>query len=163
MQDGAEIPRQIIEASDTKKRNRKKTLTQLPVYRASANLMFVLFSVMMSSPRKATKFLDLMLDTTNSLMTAIGMADKARSLGERVSYIDAADVMVRNLGTYIKALNHAKVYGHQVNTNGRLQKLPVVSKCDEDKISALIKSIVSQLVAWRGYTMNEGVNANLKE
>lgn len=49
---GVVIPSQAIENSDTIKRKSKKTLAQLPVYRAAANLKFIVTTLMMKSPKK---------------------------------------------------------------------------------------------------------------
>ena len=160
VQDGVVVPPQIVAGSNAMKKKRKQSLTQLPVYRAAANLMYLLFSIMITAPRKATKFLDLMMESASGLLNAIGMADKARTPEERAAYIDTADVLVRNLGTCLKALNHAKVAGHSISDTGKVRVLPVIGKSDCDKMNALIGSITSQLVAWRDYTMNEGVNVN---
>ncbi len=164
VQDGVVVPPLIVAGSDAMKKKRKQSLTQLPVYRAAGNLMYLLFSAMITAPRKATKFLDLMLESANGLLNAIGMADKARTGEERAVYIDTADVMVRNLGTCLKALSHARVAGHSVGDDGRVRVLPVIGKGDCDKMNALMGSIVSQLVAWRNSAIkNEGVNENSKE
>ena len=158
--EGVVIPEHIAKASDDKKKKRRKTLAQLPVYRASANLMYVLFSLMLTAPRKATKFLDLMLESSDRLMYLIGMADKARTTGEREVYIDEADVIARNLSRNLSMLRHIKVSGHCMDGD-RMRTLPVVSKTDEDKMCALIRSITSQLVAWMSYIRKEGVDSRL--
>lgn len=86
VQDGVVVPPLIVAGSDAMKKKRKQSLTQLPVYRAAGNLMYLLFSAMITAPRKATKFLDLMLESANGLLNAIGMADKARSSTDTSTY-----------------------------------------------------------------------------
>lgn len=72
------IPASAVEQSEAKKRKSKKTLAQLPVYRAAANMKFIVTALMMKSPRKLTKFFDQMLDTVAETKKSIGMADISR-------------------------------------------------------------------------------------
>ena len=58
---GVVIPASVVEDSNIKKKSGKKTLAQLPVYRATANLKYIVTALIVKSPNKLRKFFDQML------------------------------------------------------------------------------------------------------
>lgn len=141
---GVVIPQNVIEDSNANKRKGKKTLAQLPVYRATANLKFVIVSMMQASPKKLLKFFDQMLVTVSEAKKAIGMADIARSQQDRAWYLDCARVLVQDLSDDFTTL--------------RKLPAPIIGRDLDNKAKALVKSVIAQLVAWRDYTRNEGAD-----
>lgn len=138
---GVVIPAATIADSNAKKQKAKKTLAQLPVYRAVANLKFVVTALVAKSPNKLRKFFDQMLSCVSEISKSIGMADISRSSQDRIWYLDCALVLVNEVR----------------NDFTILRKLEVIVDRDLDnKAKALVKSIVAQLVAWRDYTGGEG-------
>ena len=87
---GVVIPQLTVEESNTKKSKGKKTLAQLPVYRAAANLKYIVTTLMAKSPRSLTKFFDQMLGTVSEIKKSIGMASISRNPEERAWYLDCA-------------------------------------------------------------------------
>ena len=142
---GVVIPPAAVEDSNRKKKNSKKTLAQLPVYRAAANLKFIVTTLMAASPRKLAKFFDQMLGTAAEIKKSVGMASISRNPDERAWYLDCGCVLVQDLSDDFTALRRLPV--------------PVIGRDEENKVKSLVKSINSQLVAWRDYTMNEGVGS----
>jgi hypothetical protein len=96
----AAVPQHIAEASDAKKRAKRKTLAQLPVYRALANLKYLTVSMMIAAPRSTTKFFDQLLCTISEAKKAVGMADISRSAADRSWYIDCARGFCKSRRTY---------------------------------------------------------------
>ena len=76
---GVVIPAATVEDSNTKKKKVKKTLAQLPVYRATANLKFIVTALVAKSPNKLRKFFDQMLCNVSEISKSIGMADVSRN------------------------------------------------------------------------------------
>lgn len=141
---GVKIPAFVVENSETKKQKSKKTLAQLPVYRAAANMKFIVTAMMMKSPRKLTKFFDQMLDTVAETKKSIGMADISRNPQDRIWYLECARVLVQDLSDDFTTLRRLEV---------------VVDKDLDNKAKSVVKSIIAQLVAWRDYTGSEGVKS----
>ena len=154
-----------MEESNTKKQRGKKTLAQLPVYRASANLKFIVATLMAKSPRSLTKFFDQMLGTASEVKKSIGLASISRTPDERAWYLDCANVMVQDLSDDFTTLRRIEMPSKKKADKAdgsdadKSHRVPLVGRDLDNKVKALMKSIKSQLVAWRDYTTNEGVNS----
>ena len=156
---GVVIPQETVEKSDTNKRKSKKTLTQLPVYRATANLKYIVTALMMKSPKKLTKFFDQMLVTVSEAKKSIGMADISRTPQDRSWYLDCARVLIQDVSDDFTTLRRLEVPASET-ADGKARRFPIVSRDLDNKAKALMKSITAQLVAWRDYTNNnEGANS----
>lgn len=138
---GVTIPQQTIEDSNAKKKRARKTLAQLPVYRALANMKYLIAWMMQRSPRKLTKFFDQMLMTCSEAKKSVGMADISRNAEDRMWYQECARVLVQDLADDFTVLRRLEA---------------VVDRDLDNKAKGLIKSITAQLVAWRDYTRGEG-------
>ena len=138
--EGVVIPPETVAASNAKKAKAKKTLAELPVYRASANLKFVIVTMMSKGPRRLSKFFDEMLVTASEASKSIGLADATRNSDDRVWYINSALTLVYELRTDLTIL----------------QRLGVIGRDTENKAKSLARSVIAQLVAWRDYTGNRG-------
>ena len=162
---GVVIPQLTVEESNTKKSKGKKTLAQLPVYRASANLKYIVATLMANSPRSLTKFFDQMLCTASEVKKTIGMASISRNPEERAWYLDCGCVLVQDLSDDFTTLRRIEKPSKKKGGNDdagdadKTHRVPLVGKDLDNKVKSLLKSIRSQLVAWRDYTMNEGVNS----
>jgi hypothetical protein len=141
---GVVIPDSVVESSNTKKRSAKKTLAQLPVYRATANLKYIVTALIVKSPNKLRKFFDQMLVNVSEVAKAIGMADISRSPADRVWYIETALVLVNEVRNDFTILRKLEV---------------IVDKDLDNKAKAMVKSVIAQLVAWRDYTCGEGAKS----
>lgn len=140
-------------------------MAQLPVYRASANLKYIVITLMAKSPRSLTKFFDQMLGTASEVKKSIGLASISRTPEERAWYLDCASVMVQDLSDDFTSLRRIEMPSKKKADKAdesdadKSHKVPLVGRDLDNKVKALIKSIKSQLVAWRDYTMNEGANS----
>lgn len=146
------VPKEMAEKSDARKRAKRKTLAQLPVYRALSNLKYLTVSMMIAAPRSVTKFFDQLLCSISEAKKAVGMADISRNAADRAWYIDCARVMLQDVCDDIQTLRHI-----EVPRKGEVVAIPLASNDLYNKAKAVVKSINSQLVAWRDYTNNEGV------
>jgi len=140
--DGVVVPAATVADSNAKKAKRRKTLPELPVYRASANMKFVIASMMTKAPRRLAKFYDEMLMTASEVSKSIGLADISRSSDDRTWYINSAMTLTCELRNDFTILLH----------------LGVIGRDDDNKAKKLARNIIAQLVAWRGYISGEGVN-----
>ena len=138
------IPASVVEDSNTKKKSGKKTLAQLPVYRATANLKYIVTALIVKSPNKLRKFFDQMLVNVSEVGKAIGMADISRSVADRVWYIETALVLINEVRNDFTILRKLEV---------------IVDKDLDNKAKAVVKGIIAQLVAWRDYTCSEGAKS----
>lgn len=141
---GVVIPASVVEDSSTKKKSGKKTLAQLPVYRATANLKYIVTALIVKSPNKLRKFFDQMLVNVSEVGKAIGMADISRSVADRVWYIETALVLINEVRNDFTILRKLEV---------------IVDKDLDNKAKAVVKGIIAQLVAWRDYTCSEGAKS----
>ena len=163
---GVIVPPTAVAHSNEVKAAKRKTLSQIPVYRASANLMYVVTEIVMRMPNKLRKYSDLMLLDARDLMQAIGYADTSRTDEDRVGYIDCAYVIICGLKCYIQILVHhgimsqAKPRRQRKGDNQlaapRIDKIEKLDKDTSNKIDALIRSIIAQLVAWRENPRGQG-------
>ena len=171
---GVVVPPETVAASDTKKKQQKRTLAQLPVYRAAGNLLYVVAEIVKVSPKSHRKFFDLMLCDSAELCKAIGMAEVARNVDDRVWYIDSALVLMNSEKMYFTILKKLEVLPSpkrraDSSSDGESLKAPKVGKIDVintdlvKKVDSLVKSIVAQLVAWRNNPRGEGVSGNPKD
>ena len=141
---GVVIPAATVEDSNTKKKKVKKTLAQLPVYRATANLKFIVTALVAKSPNKLRKFFDQMLCNVSEISKSIGMADVSRNPQDRVWYLESALVLVNEVRNDFTILRKLEV---------------IVDKDLDNKAKGIVKGIIAQLVAWRDYTSGEGAKA----
>lgn len=103
-QGGVVIPPQTVAQSNATKAARKKTMAQLPVYRAACNLLYVIVIITKRCPKSIRKFTDQIIYDCTELIKAIGMADTSREVEMRVHYINTALVLINSIRTYIKVL-----------------------------------------------------------
>lgn len=172
---GVIIPPGVIADSAAKKQLQKKTLAQLPVYRAAGNLMYVVASIVKASPKHLRKFFDLMMCDIAEVQKAIGMADISRTDEDRVWYINTALVLMNGEKMYFTILQKLDVMPKPrksksiaTNTQGMLgsPKMDAITAVNQDlanKVDALVKSIIAQLVAWRDNPRGEGVASFMKK
>lgn len=73
-QGGVVIPPQTVAQSNATKAARKKTMAQLPVYRAACNLLYVIVIITKRCPKSIRKFTDQIIYDCTELIKAIGMA-----------------------------------------------------------------------------------------
>ena len=156
-QNGVVIPQETVDDSNAKKRKGKKTLAQLPVYRSAANLKYIVATLMARSPRSITKFFDQMLGTASEIKKSIGMASISRNPNERAWYLECARVLAQDLSDDFTTLRRIEIPSKK--KAGKARRIPIVGKDLDNKVKALVKTIMSQLVAWRDYTINEGANS----
>ncbi len=169
---GVEIPQKVIEDSMAKKQRQKRTLAQLPVYRATGNLMYVVAAIVKNSPKHLRKFFDLMMCDVAEVQKAIGMADISRNDEDRVWYINSALVLMNGEKMYFTILQKLDVMPKPGKGKTYNAKMPgatakeinamAVNKDLANKVDALVKSIVAQLVAWRDNPRGEGIAPFLK-
>ena len=154
---GVVIPQETITESNNKKTKAKKTLPQLPAYRTAANLKFIVTSLLANCPKKLMKLFDQMLGTASEIKKSIGMASISRNPEERAWYLECARVLAQDLSDDFTALRRLEMPLKE--SDGKVRRFPIVGKDLDNKVKSLVKSLISQLVAWRDYTMNEGANA----
>lgn len=171
---GVVVPSQTVADSEAKKKQQKRTLSQLPVYRAASNLLFVVAEIVNHGPKHMRKFFDLMLTKADDVLNAIGMADVSRTDEDRVWYINSALVMIQSERTYFIILQrlgimpttkrqpvHKKADGEELKAP-KIEYADRMSKDLANKVDALLKSITAQLVAWRDNPRGEGVPSFMK-
>lgn len=173
------MPQKTVADSEAKKRQQKRTLSQLPVYRAAGNLLFVVAAVVNHGPKHMRKFFDLMLTKADDVLNAIGMADASTPDEDRVWYINSALVMIQSEKTYFIILQRLGIMptakrrpahkaGGSLKADGEELKAPKIEFADRiskdlvNKTDALLKSITAQLVAWRDNPRGEGAPSFLK-
>ena len=165
-QGGVVIPPQTVAQSNATKAARKKTMAQLPVYRAACNLLYVIVIITKRCPKSIRKFTDQIIYDCTELIKAIGMADTSREMEMRVHYINTALVLINSIRTYIKVLELTNVLvkvRHPEPDPGKFQPTPKIEVVNLDKdlsnkLDKVTRSIVSQLIGWRDKPQGQGVN-----
>ena len=136
------VPAETAAKSEEKKRQRR-TLAQLQVYRDTMNLEYLATLMLRSAPKRLTKFFDVLLVTIDETAKSIGLADVSRDGETRGWYQDMTRIMAQDVLAKFDILH----------------KLGVMSTDEWKKTKALAKGVVAQLIAWRDYTRNQGVNS----
>ena len=96
-QQGVVVPPSAVAHSAAVKAARRKTLAQLPVYRASANLLYVVLEIVKRMPMALRKFSDAIVADSCELLKVIGFAETSylgfckgrRTYLRRVEYVNS--------------------------------------------------------------------------
>ena len=144
---GVVIPEEVIADSRVKKAKRGKTLSELPVYRDTANLLVVVADMVARSPVALRKFYDELLAALFEMLFSIGLADFSKE----------------NPVQRVECINSTLSLAYAVKTSfAVLRKLHILTKDADNKQRALVKRIIAQLVGWRDYTRSEGVESGVQ-
>ena len=135
---GVVVPQETIEDSNSKKKA-KRTLRQLPIYRDTSNLKYMIVSLYKIVPVKLTKYIDSMVVTISEAKKCVGLAESS-SGAERAEYLKVARVFIEDIQ------DDATI----------LTKLNVISKEKDKQMKVQARSIIAQCVAWRDYTNGQG-------
>lgn len=140
---GVVIPNETVADSERKKQSKRKTLSQLPVYRDASRLKYVTVLLVLKGAKKLSGFYDDLLRELTEVRNLIGFADYSRTAEDRTGNINSALVLITGAKEDFKALRDGGVIGQD----------------EYDKIESLENKIVAQLIGWRDYTNNEGVGS----
>ena len=135
---GVVVPQETIEGSKAKKKA-KRTLRQLPIYRDTSNLKYMIVSLYKIVPVRLTKYIDSMVATISEAKKCVGLAESS-SGAERAQYLKVARVFVEDIQ------DDATI----------LKKLNVIGKEKDKQMKAQARSIIAHCVAWRDYTNGQG-------
>ena len=140
--DGVVIPPETITDSADKKQ-RRRTLRQLPLYRDMSNLKYMVVKFYDTMPRKMTKYIDTMLNTICEAKKCVGLGEATRDPGTRAEYLSMARIFIEDAHDDLTIL----------------RQLGMINKQTEKKMKSLAKAIVAQCVAWRDYTNTQGAKS----
>ena len=144
---GVAIPPEAVAKSNALKAKRGKTLASLPVFRDAASLLLDVILIVKGGPRSLRGFYDEMISNTTEIMKTIGMADASIwSPEDRIWYLN-------------NAISLAEVEKSYITT---LRKAGILSEDAKNKLVALVKRIIAQLVGWREKTRGEGAVPSVK-
>lgn len=144
---GVAIPTEAVAKSNALKAKRGKTLASLPVFRDAASLLLDVILIVKSGPRSLRGFYDEVIGNTTEIMKTIGMADASLwSPEDRIWYLN-------------NAISLAEVEKSYITT---LRKAGILSEDAKNKLVALVKRIIAQLVGWREKTRGEGAVPSVK-
>jgi hypothetical protein len=144
---GVAIPTEAVAKSNALKAKRGKTLASLPVFRDAASLLLEVILIVKGGPRSLRGFYDEMISNTTEIMKTIGMADASLwSPEDRIWYLN-------------NAISLAEVEKSYITT---LRKAGILSEDAKNKLVALVKRIIAQLVGWREKTRGEGAVPSVK-
>lgn len=144
---GVAIPTEAVAKSNALKAKRGKTLASLPVFRDAASLLLDVILIVKGGPRSLRGFYDEVIGNTTEIMKTIGMADASLwSPEDRVWYLN-------------NAISLAEVEKSYITT---LRKAGILSEDAKNKLVALVKRIIAQLVGWREKTRGEGAVPSVK-
>jgi hypothetical protein len=144
---GVAIPTEAVAKSNALKAKRGKTLASLPVFRDAASLLLDVILIVKGGPRSLRGFYDEVIGNTTEIMKTIGMADASLwSPEDRIWYLN-------------NAISLAEVEKSYITT---LRKAGILSEDAKNKLVALVKRIIAQLVGWREKTRGEGAVPSVK-
>ena len=144
---GVAIPPEAVTKSNALKAKRGKTLASLPVFRDAASLLLDVILIVKGGPRSLRGFYDEVIGNTTEIMKTIGMADASLwSPEDRIWYLN-------------NAISLAEVEKSYITT---LRKADILSEDAKNKLVALVKRIIAQLVGWREKTRGEGAVPSVK-
>ena len=144
---GVAIPTEAVAKSNALKAKRGKTLASLPVFRDAASLLLDVILIVKGGPRSLRGFYDEVIGNTTEIMKTIGMADASLwGPEDRIWYLNNAISLAEVEKTYITTL----------------RKAGILSEDAKNKLVALVKRIIAQLVGWREKTRGEGAVPSVK-
>lgn len=132
------ITEQEIKASEANRAKKQRTVRQLPVFRDSANLAFVISQVLLKCPTKLKCTLDEMERLSSQLLQLLDLANE--NIRDRHLYCAEAHSVIITLTVRFEIL----------------QRLGAISKDTTRKIKRLCHSITAQIAGWRRSACGEG-------
>lgn len=116
-----------------------RTTAQLPVYRAAANVLFLLTEVTRDVPRKLLRLTDRVLLDASELLKTIALANEFRG-EERGYYLSLALANIQVIKTGMSIL----------------KQLGYIRKDRATQLKDQLKSVAAQVTAWRDSIKREG-------
>lgn len=136
---GVSLSNKEIQECHKRKTMMPRATTQIPVFRDAGNLLYYATVIMEKAPRSLRRFVDCVINDADEICKAIALADVNRD-DQRCFYIEAA---ISN--AYVVQMHAEIAWRHHV-----------IDKDMKNKMQALVKRIIAQLVAWRDYTQKAG-------
>lgn len=128
-----------VDASKANKLKKKKTIRQLPVYRAACNLCYFVAEIERDCPRKFRCFVDELESISTELLTLISLANECKA--QRREYCTNAQCLLQTMMVKLEVLF----------------KLGVMGKDRWQKIKHVADSAIAQIVGWRNSVNMEGM------
>jgi hypothetical protein len=112
---------------------------QLPVYRLSCNILYLLTELTEKTPRKLIRFTDKVLMDASETCKCISLANQFRG-EERKYYISIALANVCVVRSYVTIMT----------------RMEIINKDTSNKFSSMTKGLSAQLAAWKDSINREG-------
>jgi len=128
-------------AQSRENKRKRRTISQLPVFRNAVLLLDLIVDIAAKSPKNVRKFTDSSIETVNDLMRYIGMAQEYRG-EERLNCI------IEGISTVYVLKSHFVIYHSR----------SIISKDALNKVKKLCDNTVAQLYGWRDSVQREGLD-----
>ena len=153
-----QITDDILKGASNNKKKVVRTTAQLPIFRDSSNLLFLLMKRMYHVPGKMVRTLDTAIHHADEINTAIAMANEFR--GEERSYY--LGVAIANIHVLNNMLASFQIIG-VASKKGKSKAPCGFSKNEVKDMKKLTLRILAQAVGWRDSVSRQGHTAQLKE
>ena len=162
-----EITDDILKGASNNKKKVVKTTAQLPIFRDSSNLLFLLMKRMYHVPGKMVRTIDTAIHHADEIATAIAMANEFRG-EERAYYLSVAIANIHVLNNMLSSFQIIGVASKKGRADGLLgdggTKTPCgFSKGEVKDMKKLTLRILAQAIGWRDSVSRQGQAAQRKE
>lgn len=133
------ITEQEVQASDANRKKKQRTIRQLPVFRDTCNLAFVVEQLMVKCPRKYKCTLDEMERIVTNLLQSLDLANELKE--DRNQLCAEAHSLIIALTVKFEIIC----------------RLGVINRDTLKKIKRMCQSVTSQIAGWRRSACGEGL------
>lgn len=137
--DNVLLAQKEVDANKANKLKKKKSIRQLPVYRAVCNLCYFVAEIERDCPRKFRCFVDELESISTELLTLIALANECKE--QRREYCTNAHCLLLTLMVKLEVIF----------------RLGVMDKDRWQKIKHVADSAIAQIVGWRNSVNMEGM------
>lgn len=162
-----QITDDILKGASNNKKKVVRTTAQLPIFRDSSNLLFLLMKRMYHVPGKMVRTLDTAIHHADEINTAIAMANEFRG-EERSYYLGVAIANIHVLNNMLASFQIIGVASKEEKVEDVVEKGKSKAPCGFSKnevkdMKKLTLRILAQAVGWRDSVSRQGHTAQLKE
>ena len=154
-----QITDDILKGASNTKARMVKTTAQLPIFRDSSNLLFLLTKRLYHVPGKMAKTLDIAIRHADEISMAVSMANEFRN-DERAYYLSVA---IANIHVLNNMLSSFQIIGVAAKGNANHTQSYGFSKDEVREMKKLSHRIMAQAIGWRDSVTRQGHEAQRKE
>lgn len=160
----------ILKGASNNKKKVVKTTAQLPIFRDSSNLLFLLMKRLYHVPGKMVRTIENAIHHADEVCTAVAMANEFRG-EERAYYLSMAIANIHVLNNMLASFQIIGVAAKKKNEDAseendgkfKIEKPCGFSKDEVKDMKKLLMRVLAQAVGWRDSVSRQGQMASVNK